>query len=82
MGNSLTLLNSVLEDYAKEIQEKNEDVAFEYFVAENYFREIDLSLDEIKTGLVGGQQDWGLDGIYIFLDDNLINDIDEMNRLH
>lgn len=81
MGNSLTLLNSVLEEYANDIQERNKDVAFEYFVAENYFREIDLSLDEIKTGLVGGSQDWGLDGIYIFLDDNLINDIEEIDQV-
>lgn len=78
MGNSLTLLNSILEDYGKEFANQNEDDIFEYFVAENYFKERDLALDEVKTGLIGGKHDWGIDGLYLYVNDVLINDIEEL----
>lgn len=78
MGNSLTLLDSILNDYSKEFYNENKDTVFEYFVAENYFKERDLALDEIKTGLIGGVLDWGLDGIFVFLNDKLINNMEEV----
>ncbi|WP_432361451.1 AIPR family protein [Sporosarcina sp. UB5] len=84
MGNSLTLLDAILDEYKLNFSNENKDVVFEYFVTENYFKERDLALDEIKTGLIGGQLDWGIDGIFIFLNDRLINSMEEVeieNRL-
>src|SRR5699024_12873238 len=73
--NSLNILNIILEDYGKEFTNQNEDDIFESFVAENYFKERDLALDEVKTGLIGGKHDWGIDGLYLYVNDVLINDI-------
>jgi AIPR protein len=48
--------------------------AFELFGCEQALRERDLSLDEIEQGVVGGGNDGAIDGVYVFLGDNLLAD--------
>ncbi len=47
---------------------------FEQFAAEQYLKDRDLNYDQIESGLVGGGNDGGVDGIYLFVDDELIQE--------
>jgi hypothetical protein len=79
-NNQLVLLDSVLEEYITNGSFGNKDVAFENFVTEQYFKDIDLSIDETKMGLVGDSRDGGIDGFYLFVNDELINSLDELEN--
>lgn len=45
---------------------------FEYFAAAQILKDYDLSDDEIENGLIGAANDGGCDGMYTFLNSNLI----------
>jgi hypothetical protein len=51
-----------------------EDEAFELFAFEQALKEQDLSEDEIVNGQVGGGNDGGIDGLYTFLNGNLVEE--------
>lgn len=55
-----------------------EDYAFELFACEQALREFELSSEEIAAGVVGGGNDGGLDGIYVFLGSELLSDDSEV----
>lgn len=79
---SKDVVNSIFSEYKEEFSNNvNEDKIFEYFTIENYFKTLNLSSDEIEEGLVDSQNDWGIDGIYIFIDNLLVNDfsVDNFN---
>ena len=46
---------------------------FEYFAASQILKNYDLSDDEISDGIIGGGNDGGCDGMYIFLNNDLIS---------
>lgn len=78
MSNDLTLLNVILEEYYKDILEDyTQDEAFELFVVDNYLKKYDLTYEELEDGLIGGKKDWGCDGFYIIINDNLISNFED-----
>ena len=52
--------------------------AFEQFGCEQAMRSQDLSTEEIEAGIVGGGNDGGVDGVYVFLGDKLLTDDSEV----
>ncbi len=68
--NDIILLNTILG------QQKTGGISqsdfFEFFTFEQLLKNFDLSNDEIKSGKTGGGDDGGIDGFFIFLNDNLI----------
>jgi hypothetical protein len=68
--NDVILLNTILK------QQKTDDSSqsdfFELFTFEQLLKKFDLSSDEIKSGKTGGGDDGGIDGFFIFLNENLI----------
>ena len=69
-NNELVLLDQVLQQRQTERATSiADDYAFELFACEQALREHDLSAEEIADGVVGGGNDGGLDGIYVFLGD-------------
>jgi hypothetical protein len=50
------------------------DQAFELFAFDQCLKEEDLSQEEIANGQVGGGDDGGVDGLYCFLDGNLLEE--------
>lgn len=52
----------------------NESEYFELFTAEQILKDFDLSYDEIQKGLVGGGSDGGVDGIYTFVNGELLEE--------
>lgn len=45
---------------------------FEFYCAQQFLKEYELSPEEIEWGLVGGEADGGCDGFYMFLNDTLV----------
>jgi DNA mismatch endonuclease (patch repair protein) len=69
------LLEKVLKQIKSEIPSGLKgDEYFEYFTADQILKDFDLSTDEILEGLVGGGNDGGIDGIFIFANEALIQD--------
>src|SRR5690554_5339874 len=58
-----------------------EDDYFELFCNEQILKDFDLSYEEIEAGTIGKGGDGGIDGIFIFVNDILINVEDSMPRL-
>jgi hypothetical protein len=56
----------------------SEGAAFEIFASELVLRPYDLALDDVKAGIVGGGQDGAIDSVYVFFDDNLIDEDSEV----
>lgn len=52
----------------------SEGAAFEIFSSDLVLRPYGLGSEEIRAGIVGGGQDGGIDSIYVFFDDNLIEE--------
>ncbi len=55
-----------------------EDEAFELFSFEQALKDEELSPEEISDGQVGGGEDGGIDGVYCFLNGNLIAEDSEV----
>ena len=51
-----------------------ESVFFELFTVEQVLKDSDLSYDEIESGLVGGSGDGGIDGIYLLVNGDLVQE--------
>lgn len=55
-----------------------DDTAFEHFAAGEALRDFDLSVDEVAEGVVGGGNDGAIDAIYVFLNDVLLSEDDDL----
>lgn len=72
-NNELVLLDQVLQQRQDERTTPiKDDDAFELFACEQALGERDLSTEEVADGVVGGGNDGGLDGVYVFLGDDLL----------
>ena len=55
-----------------------DDRAFELFASEQVLKDSELSTEELSSGVVGGGNDGGIDGVYTFVGEQLINDDSEI----
>ena len=56
----------------------SDDKAFELFASEQVLKDSDLSTEELSSGIIGGTNDGGIDGVYTFVGDQLINEDSEI----
>lgn len=61
------------------IIQSSKGIDFEVFSLSQYFKNYDLSEDEISTGIIDGCDDAGIDAIYIFENGVLIDDVINKN---
>ena len=74
-NNELVLLDQLLERRQNERTEAiPADTAFEIFACEQIMRRVDLSPSEVEAGVVGGGNDGAIDGVYVLLDDTLVEE--------
>jgi hypothetical protein len=74
-ANARTLLLRIFEAWCAEcLTGYSEGAAFEIFASELVLRPYDLSLDDVKAGIVGGGQDGAIDSVYVFFDDNVLDE--------
>lgn len=77
--NKLVLLDAIIAERQAERKEKLDDAtAFELFASEQALANYELSEEELVDGLVGGGQDGGIDGVYIFLENLLLSEDHEL----
>jgi hypothetical protein len=78
-NNEQVLLDAVLKDRQDARPAPlPDDKAFELFACEQALRDRELSEDEVAEGVVGGGNDGGMDGVYVFLNDVLLNEDSEV----
>ena len=65
-------MKKVEKEYEESASYENESAYFEYFSASQVLKDYDLSDDEIESGIVGAGNDGGCDGMYIFLNKNIV----------
>ena len=74
-NNTRVLLDQFLEQQKSErTTSLHDDTAFELFACEQVLKDSDLSVDELSVGVVGGGNDGGIDGVYAFLNEQVIAD--------
>ncbi len=52
---------------------------FEYYCVDQFLRPFDLSDSQLKTGLIGGAKDGGVDALYMFVDGELVDAESELD---
>ena len=81
-ANDQIILDEVLKHRKNEVDPEATDASFfELFTAEQVLKDFDLSYDEIESGLVGGGQDGGIDGIYLLVNGELVHKDPEYGHL-
>ena len=74
-SNKQIVLDTILERRQAEIApEMSPADFFELFTAEQVLKDYDLSYDEIDSGRTGGGGDGGVDGFYLFVNGDLVQD--------
>ena len=57
------------------IPSKDKGEVYELLANEQILKDLDLSRDEILSGIIDGKDDGGIDSIFIFVNGNLLSDI-------
>ncbi|MFD7901165.1 AIPR family protein [Kitasatospora sp. NPDC059747] len=77
--NARTLLMRIFGSWHEEnIPDSSPDTAFEIFASELSLRSYGLGLENIQDGIVGAGQDGGIDSVFTFWDDNLLDEDSEI----
>lgn len=77
--NELVLLDQMIEERQSKLSSPLPiGDAFELFGCELALRERDLSPDEVELGIVGGGNDGAIDGVYVFLGEDLLAEDSEL----
>ena len=81
-ANDPILLNQILDQRNAELAPTlDKSQYFELFTAEQLLKDYSLSYDELNSGLVGGGNDGGIDGIWLFANGELIQEDTEITNL-
>ncbi len=80
--NDRIILDQVLKQRKEAVAPEVQDAYFfEFFTAEQILKDFDLSYDEIESGLIGGGGDGGIDGIYLLVNGELVQDEPDYENL-
>lgn len=74
LTNNQILMQERIKQSLKDSGYDSESDYFEFFATNLALQDYDLSDEEIVQGLVGGSGDGGCDGVYLFLNNQLINE--------
>ena len=75
--NDRILIDGIIDDrVSKSLPSNKRDEVFEFFSFEQLLKFADLSPEEITSGWVDGEDDGGIDGFFIFVNDHLLTDPD------
>ena len=81
-SNDRIVLEEILKQRQREVDsEATESDFFELFTAEQVLKDYDLSYNEIGSGLIGDGGDGGIDGIYLFVNGELVQEDAEYGHL-
>ena len=82
LSNDQIILDQLLAQRRQDLAPQTSDSSFfEFFTAEQVLKDFDLSYDEIDSGLVGDGGDGGIDGIYVLVNGDLVQEDDYTTTL-
>lgn len=74
-NNDVVILKSILERKRQELASTlSQDEYFERFTFEQLLKDYDLSYDELLSNQVDGKDDGGIDGFFMFLNNEILNE--------
>lgn len=68
------ILDSILQQYNDQSSTEDLSSNFNFFTAEQILKDFDLSYDELELGITDGGGDGGVDGIYLLVNGNLVQE--------
>jgi hypothetical protein len=77
VNNDVIILNSLLNERMKNSNDFEDDLFFELFTFEQSLKDYDLSDDELLFGNVDGGNDGGIDGFFLFLNEEFAGEFGE-----
>lgn len=79
-NNDLILLETIIDKtHQTQAPGMKVDEFFELFVAEQVLKDLDLSYEELEAGLVAGGNDGGIDGLFVFVNGELIHEDSDLS---
>ncbi len=73
--NDIIILNSIIDQNKRQIEDSVSDSEyFEIFTYEQILKNYDLSYDELNLGNIDGGDDGGIDGFFVFINNELLNE--------
>ncbi|MGN2339760.1 AIPR family protein [Clostridium cagae] len=78
MKNDERMLNAVIANFREENNIRRDKLAFDYFTISQILKEKDIDFDDVDNSLVDGGLDGGIDSISIFINDKLLNSLEEL----
>lgn len=81
MKNDERLLNSAILNFKNENSIKRDKLAFDYFTISQILKNNDIDFEDIDSCIVDGGNDGGIDAIAIFINDKLVQSIEEIEEL-
>jgi hypothetical protein len=81
-SNDQVILDSVLQQQRQQLAPTlSESEFFEVFAAEQALKDYDLSYEEIRSGIVDGGGDGGIDGIFVIANGELVHEDSDLSQL-
>ena len=81
-ANDRVLLENLLKQQnAEQAPNLSADDFFEFFVADQVLKDYDLTLEEIRDGIVDGGGDGGIDAAYVFVNGRLLGEDDDIDGI-
>ena len=78
--NDIILIDSIISDrIGQRMPSADKGEVFEFLACEQILKDFDLTKDEILSGSVDGKDDGGIDSIFIFVNGNLLTDINDFS---
>ncbi|MBD2362336.1 AIPR family protein [Anabaena minutissima FACHB-250] len=79
-NDSIVLDNIIKQKINKSDSTLPDDEFFEIFTFEQILKKYDLSYDELSYGKIGGGDDGGIDGFFIFINNNFVSEDTELDN--
>ena len=77
--NNQVLIRAAIEQEYNEIKRTTTlDQYYQIFTTQQVLKKYDLDYDELEEGITDGGNDGGCDGIYVFVNDELVCDVDDL----
>lgn len=74
--NDIVIIDHIIKERIDQsIPSKDKGEVYELLANEQILKDLDLSRDEILSGIIDGKDDGGIDSFYIFVNGNLLSDI-------
>lgn len=81
MNNDERLLNAAISNFKKENGIKRDRLAFDYFTTSQILKDKGVDFEDIDTCFVDGGNDGGIDSFAIFINDKLIQSVEEIEEM-